>query len=127
MKPYEQLTLKGKLRLLRGLALDALGRFGVTAVRLKLIGTDTNLIYRVWADDGQQFALRLANPQWRGAETAVSEAMWLDALVQDTDIPVPKMCRSPNGDAVAFPQAAGAPTNRHAVLICWLPGVLLEL
>ncbi|GJM41386.1 MAG: hypothetical protein DHS20C20_16680 [Ardenticatenaceae bacterium] len=125
MKLYEQLTNKGKLRRLRGLAVDALRPFGVTAVRLKLIGTDTNLIYRVWSDDGQQYALRIANPMWRGAETAVSEALWLDALAQDTDIPVPNMMRTPSGEAVVFPQAAGVPTDRHAVLMRWLPGVLL--
>ncbi|MCA9917781.1 MAG: phosphotransferase [Anaerolineales bacterium] len=125
MKPYEELTSKGKLRRLRGLAVDALRLFGVTAVSLKLIGTDTNLIYRVWTDDDQQFALRIASPEWRGADTAVSEAMWLDALARDTDIPVPQMQRTPAGDAVVFPQAAGAPTDRHAVLMSWLPGVLL--
>ncbi|MBK8903306.1 MAG: phosphotransferase [Anaerolineaceae bacterium] len=125
MKPYEQLSLQGKLRRLRGLAENALRQFGVTAVRLKLIGTDTNLIYRVWADDGRQFALRVANPKWRGVDAAVSEAMWLDALARDTDICVPQMQRTPAGDTVVFPQAAGAPTDRHAVLMRWLPGVLL--
>ncbi|WP_420645480.1 phosphotransferase enzyme family protein [Candidatus Leptofilum sp.] len=125
LNPYHQLTTRGKLRRLRGLAEDALRQFGVTAVRLKLISTDTNLIYRVWSDDDRQFALRVANPAWRGAETAVSEAMWLDALAQDTDIPVPKMMRTPVGDAVVFPQAAGVPIDRHAVLMSWQPGVLL--
>lgn len=125
MKPYEQLTFKGKLLRLRGLAEDALRQFGVTAVRLQLIGTDTNLIYRVWTDDGLQFALRIANPAWRGVETAVSETIWLDALARDTDIPVPRIQRTPAGEAVVFPQAAGAPQDRHAVLMSWLPGVLL--
>ncbi len=125
MKPYEQLTIKGTLRRLRGLAEDALRQFGVTAVRLQLIGTDTNLIYRVWSDDGQQFALRIANPAWRGVETAVSETNWLDALAQQTDIPVPRIRRTPAGEAVVFPQAAGTPTDRHALLMSWQPGVLL--
>ncbi len=125
MKSYEQLTFKGKLRRLRGLAEDALRQFGVTAVRLKLIGYDTNLIYRVWAEDGQQFALRIANPKWRGVESAVSEVMWLDALAHDTDIPVPHIQRAPAGEAVVFPQAVGAPEDRHALLMSWLPGVLL--
>ena len=107
------------------MAVDALRQFGVTAVSLKLIGTDTNLIYRVRTEDGRQFALRIANPNWRGVDTAVSEALWLDALARDTDIPVPQMLRTPAGDAVVFPQAAGAPTDRHAVLMSWLPGVLL--
>jgi len=125
VKPYEQLTLTGKLRRLRGLAEDALRQFAVTAVRFKLIGTDTNLIYRVWADDGQQFALRIANPAWRGVDATVSEALWLDALAHDTDIPVPRIRRTKAGEAVVLPQAAGAPVDRHAVLMTWLPGVLL--
>jgi Ser/Thr protein kinase RdoA (MazF antagonist) len=122
LKPYEQLRLKGKLRRLRGLAEDALRQFAVTAVRLKLISTDTNLIYRVWAEDGQQYALRIVNPKWRSADTAVSETMWLDALARDTDIPVPCIQRTPAGEAVVFPQATGVPTDRHALLLSWLPG-----
>lgn len=125
MKPYEQLTFRGKLRRLRGLAEDALRQFGVTAVRLKLIGYDTNLMYRVWSEAGQQYALRIADPKWRSAETAVSEVMWLDALARDTDIPVPRIRRTPAGEAIVFPQAAGAPSDRHALLMGWLPGVLL--
>ena len=125
MKPYDQLTFRGRLRRLRGLAVDALRQFGVDAARLQLIGYDTNIIYRVWTSGGGQYALRLANPAWRSAETAVSEAMWLDALACDTDIPVPKIERTVGGNTVVFPKAAGAPTNRHAVLMRWQPGVLL--
>ncbi len=125
LKPYEQLTIRGKQRRLRALVEDALRQFGVTAVRVKLVGAATNLIYRVWADDGRQFALRIAKPQWRGVDSAVSEVMWLDALACDTDIPVPQIQRSSAGEAVIFPQAAGAPADRHALLMSWQPGVLL--
>lgn len=100
-------------------------QFGVDVARLQLIGYDTNLMYRVWANNGTQYALRLAQPDWRSAESAVSEAMWLDALATDTDIPVPRLRRTPAGEAVVSPQAVGAPTNRHAVLMNWLPGTLL--
>jgi Ser/Thr protein kinase RdoA (MazF antagonist) len=51
--------------------------------------------------------------------------MWLGALARDTDIPVPCIQRTPAGEAVVFPQAAGVPTYRHALLMSWLPGVLL--
>ena len=125
MKPYEELTSKGKLRRLRGLAEDALRQFGVTAVQLKLHGRDTNLIYRVRTDDGRTLALRVANAKWRGVDAAVSEAMWLDALARDTDIPVPQLVHSPADEAVVLPQAAGVPDGFHAVLMSWLPGVLL--
>ena len=125
MKSYDQLTFRGKLRRLRDLAKDTLRQFGVDVARLQLIGYDTNLMYRVWANNGTQYALRLAQPDWRSAESAVSEAMWLDALATDTDIPVPRLRRTPAGEAVVSPQAVGAPTNRHAVLMNWLPGTLL--
>ncbi len=125
MKQYNQLTFRGKLRRLRGLAVDALRQFNIPVVRLQLIGYDTNVMYRVWAEDGQQYALRLANPVWRSAETAVSEMLWLDALANDTDISVPRIMRTPTGESVVTPQAAGAPGDRHALLMSWLPGMLL--
>ena len=75
LKSYEQLTRLGKLRRLRGLAENALAQHELDVREYDLIGTDTNLIYRVQTADQQQFALRVAQPGWRTLTDLQSEAL----------------------------------------------------
>lgn len=130
MKPFEQLTLRGKLRRLRKLADEILSQYPIRVKRIDLIGSYTNMIYRVYAQDGAlqpeaQYALRIARPGWRDEEAAHSEILWLEALARDTDIPVPSIIRSKRGAGVVTAQVEGVPEARHAVLMTWQPGQLL--
>ncbi|MBV7332088.1 phosphotransferase [Chloroflexi bacterium TSY] len=125
MKPYEELTWRGKLRRFRLLAAHALQQYDIELQRFDLIGYDTNILYRIYAADGSQYALRLANGQWRTMNDAQSEATWLQALAQDTQIPVPRIVSARNGDSVITPQIQGMPSGGHAILMSWLPGVLM--
>lgn len=125
MNPFEQLTYRGQLRRIRPLAEAVLSHYPITVSRFVLIGHDTNTIYRVYAEDGTQYALRIARPGWRDVEAAQSEVMWLDALAKETDIPVPKIIRSNTGEGVVVAQTDGVPETRHALLMTWQPGMLL--
>ncbi len=125
LKPYETLTWPGKLRRLRRLAEFVLTHYDLTVTRIVLIGADTNVMYRVYAADGRQYALRLANGQWRTLADAQAEVLWLDALAQTTTIPVPQIVRTKAGDALVTPTLAGLPAGQHALLMPWLPGVIL--
>ena len=125
LKPFNQLTRLGKIRRQRLYARRALAQYPIEVRRADLIGTDTNLIYRVVALDGARYILRLAFPGWRTAENAESEVLWLDALARETDISVPKIIRTRAGEAIfTFPDDDGNP-HRRAVLMTYLPGILL--
>ncbi len=124
MKPTNELTHLGKIRRQRAYARQALAQYPIEVRRADLIGTDTNLIYRITTPDGARYILRLAFPGWRTAENAESDALWLDALARDTDIPVPRLLRTHAGDAIYhFTDADG--NARRAVLMTYLPGTLL--
>lgn len=125
MKPYEQLTWQGKQRRLRRLAQAALRQYGLAVRRLDLASYSTNLIYRVTAQDNRRYALRISGPGWRSLEDAESEVMWLDALAAETAVPVPRIYRTPDNQAVVKPQAEGTPQGQHALLMSWQPGMLL--
>ncbi len=125
MKPYEQLTWKGKQRRLRRLAQAALEQYHLDVRRLDLVSSSTNLIYRVTAQDSSRYALRISRPGWRSQAAAESEVMWLDALAAETAVPVPRIYRTPNGPAVIRPETAGVPPGRHALLMSWQPGIAL--
>jgi len=125
LKAYEQLTWPGKLRRLRGLARVALQQYHLDVRRLDLVSYSTNLIYRVVAQDGSPYALRISRPGWRSQATAESEVMWLDALAAETAVPVPRIYRTPGGQAVITPKVEGVPLGRHALLMSWQPGMVL--
>ena len=46
-------------------------------------------------------------------------------MARDTDIPVPCIIRSKNGEAIVQAGKSGEEPSRHAVLMTWLPGMLL--
>jgi Ser/Thr protein kinase RdoA (MazF antagonist) len=88
------------------------------------VSTDTNLIYRVCDADMTVYALRIATPNWRTAEDLRSETMWLEALVRDTDIRVPRVIRATDGSRFVPVRAEGISGERLALLTSWHPGRL---
>lgn len=125
MTQFDRLTRLGKLRRLRSYARRALARYPIDIRRADLIGTDTNLIYRVTATTGERYALRLAFPGWRSPENLRSEVLWLDALARDTDIPVPRIVRAVDGAAIVRASSEGEEPVHQALLMTWLPGAAL--
>jgi Ser/Thr protein kinase RdoA (MazF antagonist) len=69
--------------------------------------------------------LRLAYPGWRTPEDLLSEALWLRALAQDTDIPVPGILPTRAGDLVLSISHPDIPDIWHMTLMGWVPGRLL--
>jgi Ser/Thr protein kinase RdoA (MazF antagonist) len=129
MKPFEDLTRRGKARRLRKLALNALAQYDVAVADVRLLGMYTNFLYRVRTvagnGRGALFVLRVCTPGWRTLNDIQSEATWLQALDRDTDIgaPVPVPARS--GAFAIQATAEGVPGGRHCLLTSWLPGPLL--
>ena len=93
MKPFEELTRRGKARRLREVALHALDQYDLEVTDVRLLGMYTNALFRVRAADGRgvdaSYVLRVCAPGWRTLTDLRSEAMWLQALDRDTDIGAP--------------------------------------
>ena len=125
MKPDEDLTRRVTLRRQRRLAKQALSQYPISFRRFDLVSDNTNFIYRVSADDGALYALRLVAPFWRTEENLRAEVAWLDALSLDTAIPLPGIIPTVKNESfVRLPASHGGP-DRRAVLMTWLPGTLL--
>lgn len=125
MKPYEQLTVRGQARRMRALALGALSQFMIELRDVRLLGWHTNLLFRVRAADGRLYVLRVCTPGWRTGTDLFSEAVWLQALEQDTDIGAPQPQFTPNGEAIVEAEAQGIPGRRRCTLMSWVPGTPL--
>lgn len=125
MKPYQELTFKGKLRRLGELAASALAQYDLENPQLTFHTFDTNLLYRVTTPSGERFMLRLAYPGWRTFSDLQSEALWLEALSRDTSIPIPRILPTRSGEYVQPLSRADIPRVWNASLMRWLPGRLL--
>lgn len=118
MTAAPRLSWRGFQRAQHGIARELLRQYGLKPEGFRLISSATNFIYRVTAG-GERCILRLAFPGWRTAEDAHAETAWLEALARETDIPVPRPLPTSTGELVA---RLG---DRHAILMTWLPGMLL--
>ena len=125
MKQYQQLTRTGKLRRLHQYATQGLTHYDLKDPSITFHGFETNLLYRVTSASGEKFFLRLACPGWRTLEGLRSEALWLSALHQDTDIPVPQVVPTQSGELVQSFSMDGIPDVWHMTLMQWLPGRIL--
>lgn len=125
LKPYDQLTFRGKLRRVRALAELGVTHYPLNNPQLTYHGFETNLLYRVHDGTGARFMLRLACPGWRSYEDLLSEALWLRALAQDTDIPVPGIIPTRSGDLVLSLSHPDIPYMWTMTLMTWVPGRLL--
>lgn len=121
MKPWEELTERGKYRRLRPLAVAALEAYPLDVARLSLVGGFTNAIYRVDAVEGR-FALRIDYMQDHTDENARVELEWVAALGEETDLDVCRVVAAKDGSHSVYAGAAGVPGERRCVLFEWIPG-----
>lgn len=123
--PYQHLSNQGKLRRLRKLAVLGLTHYDIKNPTLTYHGFETNLFYLVTAETGEHFMLRLASPGWRALEDLQSEAIWLNAINQETTIPVPNVMPTRSGENVLSLSVPEVPDIWHMTLMRWIPGRLL--
>lgn len=121
----KSLTQLGRLRRQRKFVYTALARYPVEFDRVRLVSAHTNFIYRVRDVEGRLYALRLVMPGWRSEQNLDAEVAWLRALESDTDIPVPKIIVSADGEPYVRMTDERLNVQRRAFLTSWLPGTLL--
>jgi len=111
-------------RALRTLAREALARYGLRDVELRLAGRVHNHVFRVTANHEpagvrRRYALRLHLQDWLSDEEIASELAWLESLGSDMDIAVPAPVRNRDGELLTH---AGPDGRRTCTLLRWLPG-----
>lgn len=123
MPRFEALSHRSQVRLLRGLAANALAHYDLSGEpTFRLLLHLANTTFRVRVPDGSQYVLRISQPGFRTPQAIRSEAMWLDALRRDTDLGVPQPVYTRDGDLLAMAGAEGVPEARVCVLYRWLEG-----
>jgi Ser/Thr protein kinase RdoA (MazF antagonist) len=141
MKPYQELTHRGKMRRMRRLAQAALETYGLAGAPLRLVVDNGNIIYRVKgvqapqlaADNGahdlffdDHCALRIHQPGYHEtADIIASEVAWLAALRREAGVPVPEPVPTLQGELMTTVSVPGVPRPHHCSLLRWVRGRMI--
>ncbi len=130
MKPYRELTRRGRLRRLRNTAEWALAAYGLDDASLRFIQHGENAIYRVDAP-GSDAVAAAAGPYipsryvlrihaMDDEEAIASELTWLIALSQEAGLPVPAPVPTPGGEHLVRVVTPEMPQGKIVTLLRWL-------
>jgi Ser/Thr protein kinase RdoA (MazF antagonist) len=137
MKPFRELTHRGRTRRYRVLAKKALTAFGITDAELRFIRDSGNITFRVIPSTSVPFEigsrrfyrnhciLRLHQPGYQTTGAIKSELEWLAALCKDTDLGVPEPIRTLNDELTVVVESPGVPYPYRCSLLRWVTGRML--
>ena len=96
-----------------------LRHWSVTPSSLELVSHSENIVYKVTAEDGTNYALRVHRPGYHTMAVLNSERIWTDALIQ-FGLRVPRAYPTKTGEYYVSAECGG--TTRQIGLIAWLEG-----
>ncbi|MCY4464538.1 MAG: phosphotransferase [Chloroflexi bacterium] len=120
MTAYSEWTLAQQKMLWRQLADDALARWGMGARAISWLGYSSNAVFKVKADAGDCYVLRL-QPSWRANRAQVrSELAWLRLIRHASSLqaPFPVAAAGMAGDALLVEIAHPQLPPPHSALAC---------
>lgn len=126
MKPFADLTPRGKHRRLRTLALKALEEYDLDIQDVRFLTEETNTMFQVRTRDGERLVLRIYSDEETTLVENRAEMYWLHAIARDTDIRVTEPVLRVDGEAISVLSAPGVPGERRCALFRWVPGRPLE-
>ena len=131
MKPYQELTRRGRLRRLRDLAEIALEVYGLAGADLTFLHYEGNVIFRVDVQGSaplknaqspyleNRYVLRILTTS--NMEATMSELTWLAAMSRE-GLPVPEPVPTLGGDLLTKISTPGVPHGRIVSLMRWVDG-----
>jgi Ser/Thr protein kinase RdoA (MazF antagonist) len=120
--PFESLTHRQQLVLLRRLAEQALALYDLSGARLELWLHGFNTTYRVTQSDGRRFALRLNVNSSRSVEEVKGEIAWVESLSRDRAVWVPTPVPASDGEYVVLLDSKAFDRPILGTLFTWEEG-----
>jgi len=122
LAPFSSLTLRGRARRLKVLAQRALTQYDLDVRRTRLILNTWNCVFRIDTPE-ERYVIRVTLPGFGHSPQGVrSEAAFLRALRDETDIECPRPIPARDGRLVVSAGAPGVPEERMCVVYSWIPG-----
>jgi Ser/Thr protein kinase RdoA (MazF antagonist) len=126
-RPFGDLTPRGQLLRVRGLALEALRAYDLEVIGCSFVARAFNTVFRVDTTNGS-YALRVSPGLRIHAEDCEAlEAAWVAALRRDVGLATPAVMAARDGSPVVWASTKGVPEPRSCVLFEWVGGQRLRL
>ena len=126
MKPYAQLTPRGRILRLRKLALQALSHYPIDVARVRFLAEESTTMFRVDAVDRSKYVLRIYSEADSSLAENKTEMYWLAALARDTDLRTIRPVARNDGDHLSLVRHADIPGEKRCALYHWIPGTTLS-
>jgi Ser/Thr protein kinase RdoA (MazF antagonist) len=126
MKPYKQLTRRGKLKRMRSLAVKALAEYDLRIQWIKFLADDTNISFKIHSVGGDNYVLRIYSDEETTLTENQAEVFWLKALKRDTALKFTEPVPRADGESITFASVPGVPGEKRCILFTWVPGRVLE-
>ena len=115
---FDSLSRRAQVARLRALGRAALAAYGLGEAPMRLLQHEYNTTFRV----AGRFVLRVGRAQGQTLAALGSEAAWLRALAEETDLVVPAPVPARDGALAVSAIAPGVPGARACVLLRWVEG-----
>lgn len=117
--PFAALAKEQQIDLLVGVARAALAEFGVNPSEIESINHEFNSTFRVVAEDGKRYALRINVNSERTVENLRAEVTWVRQI---TEVVTPKPMPTKSGEYFVVIPSAEAARDFACVLYSWVEG-----
>jgi Ser/Thr protein kinase RdoA (MazF antagonist) len=124
-KPFSTLSEQGQVRRMSCLARKALEAYPVNVARVSPLKQVYNKNFRITAQGGEQYMLRICHPRRTSVEPVQSELLWLAALNRETNLRVPEPVLNKERQYVTVVDSADVPGIYLSVLFHWTDGRFL--
>ena len=111
--------------IIRAVADHALPEWNLATAKLELFSRSENVVFRVDAEDGNVYALRVHRPGYHSLAELESETMWTAAL-NEAGIGAPVTQQTHSSEHYAVVAVPDTDEVRHVGLIPWFEGVALD-
>ena len=111
--------------IIRTVADHALPEWNLATAKLELFSRSENVVFRVDAEDGSAYALRVHRPGYHNLAELEAETMWTAAL-NEAGIGSPVAQQTHSGKHYAVVAVPDTDEVRHVGLIPWFEGVALD-
>lgn len=134
MKPFNELTYRGKVQRFRQLARVALDAYGLGVPHLKFLRMAGNTLFQVIESHPPtikdvictyvegQYLLRIHDPAEQATEAIKLELEWLTAIRREAGLPVPEPVPTMDGQLLVPVSIPGVPGKRDCSLLRWIKG-----
>lgn len=117
----EKVVMYDRTKILKHIK-PCLKEWGITTQNISFAYESENFIYKVKAEDGRKYAMRVHRPGSHDLAELNSEQVWMQAL-SDYGVNVPKSYKTLNGDYLV--QAKGEGFSAYVSLMAWVEGQTL--